>query len=1110
MDGIDSEYPEPGRDTTLRNPYFAAANGQPFAHDDAVDDDVNFQIDDDSGQDVPMDDVLFPEDEEEDPEDFLDYYEDPPPPPDDNEEDVDFDPTADDMQIDDVDTDSPLSDDGIAPPTPSRRARGRGRGPGRPRGRGRPRKSAGTTRSDASHHVESGSRVGKPKGRPRGRGGRGGRARSQQDGDPAPFRGLRREIRQNSDPDGAKTRGRQKGAPKRRMPVSPEFSRMQAEATQALLAKDYDTVVAACIDAIKINPEVFASYSMLAEAKFAQGRTDEGLEHLFAGAFTTPRDPEVWRKVIISLDNHAHLFSADKIAAQKHECYGMILRVEPDDFKARSARLDAFVRTRHIASIISTCRHLLRHHPCDLDTLGTYSRFGPQKGLDFSARRAWKSAVDTIVRNDGVFSGRPFSWADLGSYINLLLQLGDFDEGISELKMVARWICGRRDETFWDSWQEDDREWDDEHEPRRSEIPDFKPGAFTVEQYGRSLPPSLRATLGVLRLFKGDKGEASHHFQAFPPHERGRDASVKRHPAAFREIADALFVKRQYSWAVEYYDAIFPGAHLHSQDFDRYRNYAKCLTELGRLDEAIAVYARLDERDVLSWQDRLALATLYEVRNEEGDDANASKQIYELLVLGCHRNVAAAGLRNAAFVKVRRSRFKREIDLASARRAGELALHDLAGDAGVPQSSVQLTANDPGRNQRVEEELSKKPIHENYKAFRACTERIVAGTSSDLSEWLSIAIVLTDKFLREHMLPDQAIKAELQGRNGVKAFIGVGYDEWIGLMCQTCLVLARYGQAEEAYNILARADRVPEFHRNDGFIQSRHLCEAACAWVDQNEDRLLLAMRWYVFAYGHLSETTGLYNLVLRAFPRQLTTYNRHGHQKFWHRHVRSLDFAVMDEPKRRAFQFTAAERASFARYPEYVTRPPGGTDFDPAGNPENLKDLDPTILTFYGGLLAANGSASNALNYLLRALQLRPKNPVLLLSIAAAYVQMSMKRTTENRHWMLLTGVGFMQEYEEQRMAEAESKPSIRGRATMEVAFNKGRLMHAVGLLHLAWPLYEKVLSTPDDERDKRDGMPQSSPGYKREAAFAMQSICWTAGDVQGAREIAEQHLRY
>jgi general transcription factor 3C polypeptide 3 (transcription factor C subunit 4) len=75
---------------------------------------------------------------------------------------------------------------------------------------------------------------------------------------------------------------------------------------------------------------------------------------------------------------------------------------------------------------------------------------------------------------------------------------------LAKLKHVSRWLLGRVEETFWDLYNEDDREFDLE-DGRRLEIQEYIPGKYNPATYGERLPLELRVKLGIFRLRLGDE-----------------------------------------------------------------------------------------------------------------------------------------------------------------------------------------------------------------------------------------------------------------------------------------------------------------------------------------------------------------------------------------------------------------------------------------------------------------------------------------------------------------------------------------------------------------------------------------------------------------------------
>jgi general transcription factor 3C polypeptide 3 (transcription factor C subunit 4) len=66
---------------------------------------------------------------------------------------------------------------------------------------------------------------------------------------------------------------------------------------------------------------------------------------------------------------------------------------------------------------------------------------------------------------------------------------------------------GRSAEVFWDN-HDDDREWDLDDEPRRTQVKEYSPGRYPLETYGEGLPIELREKIGLIRLGMGTKYHA--------------------------------------------------------------------------------------------------------------------------------------------------------------------------------------------------------------------------------------------------------------------------------------------------------------------------------------------------------------------------------------------------------------------------------------------------------------------------------------------------------------------------------------------------------------------------------------------------------------------------
>lgn len=224
---------------------------------------------------------------------------------------------------------------------------------------------------------------------------------------------------------------------------------------------------------------------------------------------------------------------------------------------------------------------------------------------------------------------------------------------------------------------------------------------------------------------------------------------------------------------------------------------------------------------------------------------------------------------------------------------------------------------------------------------------------------------------------------------------------------------------------------------------------------------------------------------------------------KFMLRQVKAVDYSIPDQPSTDANPRLTffAERASLSTK-------------DESGNPIPAENMDVALLVLYGHILYAGNSFTNALNYFFRAYALDPENPVVLLSIGLSYIHHSLKRQSDNRHYLIVQGLSFMQEY--RKVRGASSVPQER----QEVEFNFARVWHMLGLAHLAIRAYERCLELGGEIQAARERQEQLQKAagkyasgvyvedYTREAAYALQCLYSFGGEMEMAKRVTEKWL--
>lgn len=253
---------------------------------------------------------------------------------------------------------------------------------------------------------------------------------------------------------------------------------------------------------------------------------------------------------------------------------------------------------------------------------------------------------------------------------------------------------------------------------------------------------------------------------------------------------------------------------------------------------------------------------------------------------------------------------------------------------------------------------------------------------------------------------------------------------------------------------------------------------------------------------------------------------------KFMLRQIKAMDY-TLPENSTQVRQGKAMRESIYQERASLTTR-------DETGEAIPAEEMDVALLVLYGHILYSGNSFFPALNYFFRAYALDDQNPAVLLSIALCYIHHSLKRQSENRHYLIMQGLSFMHEYRHVREKEGSL---LQERQEME--FNFARVWHILGLAHLAVEGYQRALRLGEqiqiqyhryhrvtdvgasfgvgvganaDEQGDADTMMQDAEqstqtwafqeDFSREAAVALQNIYALSGDFRSARDITVKWL--
>ncbi|OJJ47824.1 hypothetical protein ASPZODRAFT_131413 [Penicilliopsis zonata CBS 506.65] len=922
-----------------------------------------------------------------------------------------------------------------------------------------------------------------------------------------------------------------KRGPRKPLEPSPEFKILHSEATSAFIDGDYPRATELVKRAIQINPEMFAAHSLLSEIFLAQGQKDKALTALFNGAHTRPKDATVWAKVARLILERA---GEDRQTALNDViyCYSRVIEIDPKNFNARFQRAAIYRELGHNGRTVTEYERILKdlpHNPRALRHLAeTYIDLDDvQKAVDhynLSVKYYLTLHPEEVA---------DFSWSDINIYVELFSYLGKHEHGLKALKTLSRWFLGRREDTMWAQFHEDDREWDADDPPRRIKTDGYIPGQWPRDTYGLGLPLELRIKLGLFRLKMGydHKDEALHHFAWLNPEDLSEGARLYDYGDLFREVADALKEVGLFEEALRFFRPLQMTSEYADVSF--FMAMGECCMRLSQLEEAENCYLTVAEHDTANIESRVQLAKLYE---NIGMTEQAFKYVNEAVLLGRQETRSQRRRKDT-----RLEMLAKEFQADGTRPEQEEEVEGVEAGAPWPataarpvSTSVLTTAAtvQPSRK-RVEAPVAEGNRTEHiqflYSKMQQLQPMIQEGSLTATEDWLDIADALLRDFrsnrafypLQRNMVflgysreaqrragryrnrsfldEMQEMAGRLQESLGNPSdeplaaaaiptdYHGIPFDEWLDIFLQYALLVAGQQESEEAYDTLAAASDSSIWYHSKRSTRLIHVCWFTCALRVQDEETLAHEARWFMKEYQFVTDTYRLFAMLSRLCgdPHRSLLHSS-PNMKFMLRQVKAVDAALpahLDGDNRQTTTTT--------------------TTYADENTTEEVVGLDAALLVLYGHILYSGNSFYPALNYFFRAYALDDSNPVVLLSIALCYIHQSLKRQSENRHYLIMQGLAFMHEY--RRVRELPSSLPVE---RQEMEFNFARVWHSLGLTHLAVDGYTRALEWGGKIREDNNKGKGLWEDFSVEAAVALQGIYALNGDLLAAKAVTERWL--
>lgn len=287
-----------------------------------------------------------------------------------------------------------------------------------------------------------------------------------------------------------------------------EFKLLHSQATTAFIDGELERAADLVKQAILTNPEIFPAHSLLSEIYLAQGQKDKALTALFSGAHTRPKDPTVWAKVARLIMERADE-DGETALNDVIYCYTRMIEIDPSNYNARFQRAAIHRQLGQNGRAAIEYERILNNLPHNTRALQHLAEAYIELNDVEKAIDRYEESVAHYLSLDPA-EAPEFSWSDVNIYVELFSFLQQYEEGLKALKSVSRWLLGRKDDTMWEDFDEDDREWDANDSPRRIKTDGYIPHQWPRDSYGLGLPLELRVKLGLFRLKMGYE----HRFEA--------------------------------------------------------------------------------------------------------------------------------------------------------------------------------------------------------------------------------------------------------------------------------------------------------------------------------------------------------------------------------------------------------------------------------------------------------------------------------------------------------------------------------------------------------------------------------------------------------------------
>lgn len=858
------------------------------------------------------------------------------------------------------------------------------------------------------------------------------------------------------------------------MELSEEVKYLLGYANQAFASGDFSEALKTLQEIIRIDSNVFAAWQTLGEVHRERGNIDKCLGAWISAAHLKPKDADLWL-TCAKLSQDAQLWD------QADYCYNRAIHARPTDVDVIWDRAILARDNGRTKKAIDCFRSLLNIVPNDMTVIRQLARLYLQMSQVSEGIALYEKAVEYYLR----FPRPPkdhcgLNWSELHIMSELYIADKRWKQCIYNIKFIARWLCGRKSEDFWDDYP-DDREWDNDDERRN-----LVSHPLNKNRTLYNMPIELRVKLGICRVHVGDASEALRHFEVLD-----QDYDLEKNIDLIFDAANALTEKKFYYEALRFYSKLIEYDSVNGPEL--WFRMGKCYKAVDDLEAAEECFREIVANNEKHIESLVQLADIYQStgRREEALDV-----VNKVIHYQQNENSVVSEVQDQFQNKVLRSTFIVDTRISKDKISKKVSLR-------------------PSLNERIVIEIRRtEHILFKWQKLNIVRDKMLQGDRYAVNEWLDTAGDMVDEFRNvrgfypsekstkfkgiisvakrrmQKMEINQKLKVmanrlqeslefdddesyqENTVNNDVDKFRGLSFDIWFYIFMQYAICLTKYDDFLDALDVIKAAMSANVFYQNHERLNKMHVTRLACSLWSKQYSIVAEECRYFSNLYKFRSDGYRLHFVAMPTGEAMLHYSANSALQKYLLRQIKSID-SVICEKKNNDLTISKNENDNYIP-----------------------KQYNVVLLVSYGHVMIGSRSYVQALHYYGRAYALAPSDPLISLSIGLAYLHRAMQRQSNNRQYQILQGMTFLFQYYELRRSMGVYEHQ-------EAEFNIARAFHQLGLTHLAVPYYERVLSLVIS-----DSIEHVYFDLRRHAVYNLLLIYTTSGNLSCARGFVDTYL--